>query len=177
MERRFAFTAQFWGNGAVVCRAVEDRPGPVVEQQFGEFRFWTRAQAFATKLNDGLDLTPGEVRQIVTSSLLATARVVQEALHSRSAWERSHVAIAARHAQLRFVLAELALALTFCQCASSLSGLPMLRMFLHADKALHHARQFLTQFDGGDPGELNRIASQTAELAAALRALSPPELI
>lgn len=73
MEPRFAFTAEFWGDGAVVCRATEDRPGPVVEQQFGEFKTWTQAQCFATKLNEGLDLDHLAVRQIVTSSLLATA--------------------------------------------------------------------------------------------------------
>ncbi|HKW33930.1 MAG TPA: hypothetical protein VJN92_13055 [Candidatus Acidoferrum sp.] len=81
MRPRIAFTAQFWGNGAVVCRAVEDRPGPMVEQQFGEFRTWTQAHTFATKLNEGLDLDPLEARQIVTSSLLAAARIVQEALN------------------------------------------------------------------------------------------------
>lgn len=71
MHARFAFTAQFWGNGAVVCRAVEDRPGPIVEQQFGEFPSWTQAHAFASKLNEGLYLDPLDVRHIVTSSLLA----------------------------------------------------------------------------------------------------------
>lgn len=79
MDARFAFTAQFWGDRAVVCRAVEDRPGPVVEQQFGEFKTWTQAHACASKLNEGLNLDPLEARQIVTSSLLATACIVQEA--------------------------------------------------------------------------------------------------
>ena len=51
MDARFAFAARFWGDGAVVCRAVEDRPGPVVEQQFGEYQTWTQAQACATKLD------------------------------------------------------------------------------------------------------------------------------
>lgn len=80
MDERFAFAAQFWGDGAVVCRAVEDRPGPVVEQQFGEFPTWTQAHDCACKLNEGLDLDPLDVRRIVTSSLLATACVIQEAL-------------------------------------------------------------------------------------------------
>ena len=75
MDARFAFTAQFWGDRALVCRAVEDSPGPVVERQFGEFQTWTQAQAFASKLNGGLGLGTLEVRQIVTSSLLATACV------------------------------------------------------------------------------------------------------
>jgi hypothetical protein len=82
MGAKFAFTAQFWGDGAVVCRAVKDRPGPVVEQQFGYFESWTQGKDFASKLNEGLDLDSREVRQIVTNSLLATACVVQEALNS-----------------------------------------------------------------------------------------------
>jgi hypothetical protein len=63
---------------------VEDRPGPVVEQQFGEFKTWTQAHTFAAKLNEGLDLDPMEARQIVTSSLLATACFLEEALNSAS---------------------------------------------------------------------------------------------
>lgn len=86
MDGKFAFTAQFWGDSAVVCRAQKDHPGPVVEQQFGEFKSWTQAQSFAAKLNEGLNLDPFEVRQIVTSSLLASACVVQEALNSRDSW-------------------------------------------------------------------------------------------
>lgn len=82
MDAKFAFTAQFWGDGAVVCRAVEDRPGPIVEPQFGEFQTWTQAHNCARKLNEGLDLDPLEVRRIATSALLATACVVQEALNS-----------------------------------------------------------------------------------------------
>ena len=85
-EARFAFTAQYWGNGAVVCRAVEDRPGPVVEPQFGEFPTWTQAMDFANKLNEGLDLNPHEVRRIVTSSVLATACVIQASLNGRGLW-------------------------------------------------------------------------------------------
>jgi hypothetical protein len=86
MEERFAFTAQVWGDGAVVCRAIEDRPGPIVEQQFGEFNTWTQAHNFAAKLNEGLDLSYHEVRHIVTSSFLATASVIQEALNSKHLW-------------------------------------------------------------------------------------------
>jgi len=65
-EARFAFTAQFWGDAAVVCRATEDQPGPVVEQQFGEFPTSTEALNCTIKLNEGLDLAPPDVRQIVT---------------------------------------------------------------------------------------------------------------
>src|SRR5215469_3729718 len=163
MEPRFAFTAQFWGDGAVVCRAVEDRAGPVVEQQFGEFATWTQANAFAAKLNEGLDLDPLDVRQIVTSSLLSTACVMQEALNSRSQWRGSCIEVEARAAQLRFVLSELALALTFCRCASLYSSGPIPRMLLNARTALNHSRQFLKFFDG-DVQDLEGLASEAATL-------------
>lgn len=171
MERRFAFTAQLWGDGAVVCRAIEDRPGPVVEQQFGEFPTWTQANAFSAKLNQGLDLDPLEVRQIVTSSLLATACVVQEALHSDQSWNRSAVRLAAQQAHLRFVLAELSLALTFCRSASALSDDSPLRILLNARKALHHSRQFITAFDG-DYDDLEPIAVHAEMLDSALEEVS-----
>src|SRR5215471_3000668 len=143
MNGRFAFTAQFWGDGAVVCRAVEDRPGPAVEQQFGEFRTWTQAHNFAAKLNEGLDLDPVDVRQIVTSSLLASACVVQEAFNPSLSWADSSIGHAARAAQLRFMLAELALALTFCRSASLLPDTPVGSVLLNARKALEHSISFL----------------------------------
>src|SRR5215472_1738012 len=118
MEAKFAFTAQYWGEHGVVCRAVENRPGPVVEQQFGEFQTWTQAQNFATKLNEGLDLDPQEVRQIVTGSLLATAGIIQGALNSRLSWTASAVKTEALATQLQFILSELQLALTLCRCVA-----------------------------------------------------------
>ena len=168
MQPRIAFTAQSWGNGAVVCRAVEDRPGPVIEQQFGEFRTWTQAHSFATKLNEGLDLDPLQVRQIVTSSLLASACVVQEAVDSLQAETESSVVAATRAAHLRFILSELALAITFCRSASLLSGAPVLRMLLHAREALDHSAQFLRAFQGDDR-ERKRLAAETQALRAALQ--------
>lgn len=133
-----------------MCRAVEDRPGPVVEQQFGEFATWTQAHAFAANLNAGLELDAIDVRQIVTSSLLATACVVREALNSSGSWADSIVGLEARAAQLRFVLAELALALTLCRSASLLSGAHVQRMLLRARKVLFHSTNFLESFDGDD---------------------------
>ena len=68
MRDRFAFTAKYWGDTAVVCRSTEDRPGPIVEQEFGEFRTWTQANAFATRLNAGLEIDPGQAGKILISS-------------------------------------------------------------------------------------------------------------
>lgn len=72
MQDRFAFTAAYWGEAAVVCRADEDRPGPIVDRKFGQFATWTQAHSFATRLNEGLNIPPVEARQIVTSSILCT---------------------------------------------------------------------------------------------------------
>jgi len=141
VEARFALTAQYWGHGAVVCRAVENSPGPVVEAQFGEFKTWTQANDFTAKLNEGLDLDPVEVRRIATSSLLATACVLQEALKTQCL--RSDVEIASRAAQLRFVLAEISLALNFCRSASLLSSPAVSRALLNAQKALDHAARMV----------------------------------
>jgi len=171
MEAKFAFTAQFWGDGAVVCRAVEDRPGPVVEPQFGEFPSWTQAQTFAGKLNEGLDLDPVAARQIITSSILATACVVQEALNSSDQWEGSSVEIAARAAQLRFILSELALALTLCRTARSVSSDSARRALFYAEKALRQSTYFLQVHDG-DYDQLKKIAAGAAVLESTLQEVS-----
>jgi len=70
IQSRLAFTAEFWGDAAVVCRAIENRAGLVVYPEFGLFDTWTHANAFAAKLNEGLELDPVEARQIITSSML-----------------------------------------------------------------------------------------------------------
>jgi len=170
MELRFAFTAQYWGNGAVVCRAIEDRPGPVVEQQFGEFSTWTQALSCANKLNEGLDLDFLEVRRIVTSSLLATACVLQESLNCRRLWNAAQ--LETRAAQLRFVMSEVSLALTFCRSVPSLSDLPAHRVLLSAKTALQHASLFLGFYDADDR-EMQEFASLTRALDAALQSLAP----
>jgi hypothetical protein len=69
----------------------EDSPGPIVDQQFGLFETWTQANAFAAKLNEGLDVTQIEVIQIVSSSLLATASVLHAVAGSDRSWDRSPV--------------------------------------------------------------------------------------
>jgi len=171
MEHRFAFTAQFWGDGVVVCRAVEGCSGPVVEQQFGEFRSWTQAQNFASKLNEGLDLDSLTARRIVTSSILATACVVQEALNSPSPWASSTTGAAARSAQLQCVLAELALALTMCRSASYLSETSARRVLLHTRRVLNDSTHFLRVHDG-DYDQLKGVAAGTVALNSAVQRLS-----
>jgi hypothetical protein len=75
-QPRLAFTAEFCGDQAVVCRATENCPGPVAEEQSGVFESWTQAMAFARELNQGLDIHPDDVRQILTSAYLARQEVL-----------------------------------------------------------------------------------------------------
>lgn len=172
MEDRFAFTAQCWGDGAVVCRAIEDRPGPVVEQQFGEFRSWTQAHNFASKLNEGLDLDYLQVRQIVTSSFLATACVIQEALNSKQSWVGSRAERQARETQFRFVLSELAFAITLCRTGALLSASASACTFTYAQQALRHTKQFLL-FSHADYGDLQGLVQHAEALQKALQSPRP----
>jgi hypothetical protein len=166
MEPRFAFTAQYWGNSGVVCRAVEDRPGPVVEQQFGPFPTWTQANECACKLNEGLALDPCDVRQIVTSSFLATAYVLEAALASNWFLTNS-LKSATRSAHARFVLAELSLALTFCRSVRQLASNNTGRLLRNIEDAILHARQFMALFNG-DSRELKDISACLTTLGTAL---------
>jgi hypothetical protein len=168
MEPRFAFTAQYWGIGGVVCRAVEDRPGPIVEQQFGQFPTWTQANACAGRLNEGLGLDLCDVRQIVTSSFLATACVLQAALATDRSWINSPVRHATRAAHLGFLLAELSLALTFCRSVRQMASHNTRRLLRNTQNAVVHARQFIALFDG-DARELEDVSASLAALGAALQ--------
>jgi len=150
-----------------VCRAVEDRPGPVVEQQFGKFSTWTQANTCADKLNEGLGLDPFDVRQIVTSSFLATACVLQATITSL---RPSAITTDTQAAQLRFLAGELSLALTFCRSASLVPGPARRRALSNARKALGHSKQFMTFFNG-DLHDLRAIVSRTEALRAALEQL------
>ncbi len=117
---RFAFAADYWGDRAVVCRALENRPGPIVDQQFGIFESWSHANSFATKLNEGLDLTPSNSRQIVTSATLAASSVLRAPVADRI-WRRAPVLVAAEQLQWRSLLAQLDWAATFCKLSEGRS--------------------------------------------------------
>jgi hypothetical protein len=168
---RFVFTAQFWDDYAVVCRAVENQPGTVVAQRFGLFKTWTEANAFARKLNEGLDIDPAEVRQIVSKCLLLRDYVVHSAYESRHPWSYSPVHVHNHVARLNFLRRELALALTFCETARR--GLRLnYRAFRNARATLSHVKLFILCFDG-DPRELEDIATAADDLAALLHRLFP----
>lgn len=167
---RFAFAAQFWGNAAVVVRAIEDQPDPIVEPQFGEFDTWTQASAFAAKLNEGLEIDPRTARQIITSSFLSTARVIQAALASRTSWDFFCLQADCQSTRLRFVLLELALALTYCHSASLVAYKNSRRAISNACAALRHAQNLMVHLDG-DSMDLENLAATASELSAALHQL------
>src|SRR5438046_2658366 len=140
MRDRFAFTAKYWGDTAVVCRSTEDRPGPIVAQEFGEFATWTQANAFATRLNAGLETDPSEAEQIIVNSILRA----NELLHTADCPESVGLQrgpVRGRSLRLQFMLTELDLAMTFCRIVRS-------KPREHADRLLRNARTAL--FDAMD---------------------------
>lgn len=112
------------------------------------------------------------MRQIVTSSLLASACIVQEALNSRDSWRGSKVALEARAARLRCMLAELGLALTLCRTAALVPDGPAPRVLANVQKVLRHSAHFIKTFDDEDCGELKEIASRARALNVALQQAS-----
>ena len=178
MQTRLAFTAELWGDAAVVCRAIENRAGPVVDPEFGLFDSWTHANSFAARLNEGLDLDPVEARQIITSSMLATTSLLRLFLSSATDLASGHapVLIAANTIQVKLVLAELRLALTFCRLAlkenaSHRTG----RMLRNARNALYTAMNSLCRLNFRSC-ELEEISAKVEMLEAALQDFPPGQL-
>jgi hypothetical protein len=168
MPDRLAFTAGFWGRAAVVCRAVENRAGPVVDQQFGPFRSWTQAQVFATRLNEGLELPPCEARQIVIGAMLRTSEVLRarDAAPVRGAELRVPASATSPHVQ--FVLAELGLAITFCRILHSKRSGQKTRLIRNARNALFNAMHYVVNAELA-AGDLLAITAKLHGLQAALR--------
>jgi hypothetical protein len=148
MREKLAFTASFWGNSAVVCHATEDRPGPVVNQEFGRFETWTQASTFAAGLNAGLDLDSAEVAQIVTSAFLRSNALLNS-VSSIACTCAGHAAQAPSISpRTQFVLAELALAKTFCSILRSCPQSTQAdRLQLNARNALFDALHFVLYSD------------------------------
>jgi hypothetical protein len=167
MQERFAFTAKYWGHAAVVCRAAEDRSGPVVEQQFGEFETWTQATMFATRLNEGLGIHPGKVQQIVTSAILHTNDVLRGIDDSKDARDRVSAVEIARSVRVRFLLAELDLAVTFCRIVRTRPGRHTERLLRNARNALFNAMHYVLHSELPER-ELLKISVSLQNLQAAL---------
>jgi len=179
MPDRLAFTAGFWGRAAVVCRAVENRAGPVVDQQFGPFRSSTQAHVFATRLNEGLELAPSEARQIVIGAMLRTSEVLRARESSMPGTSNASDAAPLGGAELRvtasltsphvqFVLAELGLATTFCRILHSKRSHQKTRLIRNARNALFNAMHYVANAELA-AGDLLAITAELHGLQAALR--------
>ena len=153
-ETRIAFAAEYWGEGAVVCRAREDQPGPVVEQQFGVFTTWTHANAFANKLNEGLEISPEEARQIVISAVLARGELLR-AEHDASLWRFRPKLRGLEDLRLRSLLLELEVAVNICRSARLLQRTePRERAMQNAKHMTGHANEVMREL------QIDRIARQ-----------------
>jgi hypothetical protein len=173
---QFAFTASVWGDSAVVCRAYENCPGPIVEQEFGVFETWTEAEAFANALNEGLEIDALTARQIVTSSILGTCEVLGESFVGSTIWSCAPVVVEARELQVRCACAQLDLALTFCRLARDLgSDSRKDRMIRKVRRVMDHAVDIAFRIKMNSP-YLPSICSRLNELDEELKAL-PPEVL
>lgn len=141
-SRKLAFTAKVWGHGAVVCRAEEGRPGPAIDQEFGYFESWTRANAFANKLNEGLDLNPAEVHQIISDSSLRTEDLLNAAVTATELCDKP-AQIAGKPVRIQFLLAELDLATTFCRMLQNKPSPHAERMTRNARNAVFDAMHYV----------------------------------
>lgn len=166
---RFAFAAQYWDDCAVVCRAVADRPGPILEPRFGVFDTWTRANALANRLNQRLQISRMEACEIISHSLMLRDFLIHSACKPRLRSPLPPGLLQGRRVHLNFVRAQLQLALTFCNSAQ-LRPAASLRILRNAQNVLREANLFILRYNG-DPRDLDGIASSGDSLAARLREL------
>ena len=170
-QRKLAFTARMWGDGAVVCRAEEGRPGPVVDQEFGQFETWTHANAFANQLNQGLELDPSEVQQIITDSILRADELVAAA-GSREFVGFRETEIAGKPVRIQFLLAELDLAVTFCYMLRNKPSPHANRMVRNARNAIFDAMHYVFRPECNNQ-DAELIAPRLQRLLSLLQELSP----
>ena len=168
VEERLAFTANYWGSSAVVCRAVEGRAGPIVDQEFGEFETWTQANAFAARLNEGLDLDPVEVHQILTSSILRAIDPLHAAAGRVCTSAPSRSAVSGKTVRVQFILAELNLAVTFCRIVRSRLSPHTPRMIRNARNAFFNAMDYALHSELTS-NDLEEITAGCRRLHAALQ--------
>ena len=175
--KRIAFAAEYWGEQAVICRAREDQPGPVVEQQFGVFETWTHANAFAQKLNEGLDISPEDARQIVTSAMLARGELLR-ASHDPSLWRFRPKLKGVNDLRLASLLLEIDIAANICRSARLLRNVrPTERAIRSAKHITGHANEVMRTLDI-DQDALDEIHRRLDKLQAELEMLPdvPQEL-
>jgi hypothetical protein len=172
MQERLAFTASFWGSAAVVSRAVEGRAGPIVDQEFGQFESWTQANAFAAKLNEGLDLDPLQVHEILTGSILRAIDPLHAATARQCSGDALDGAVAGKSVRVQFILAELNLAVTFCRILRSRQSPHTIRMLRNARNALFNALDYALHSELSST-DLEKITAGCKKLHAALQESLP----
>lgn len=172
MPERFAFTAKYWGERAVICRAEEDRPGPIVVQEFGEFASWTEANMFARRLNEGLDLDPMEASRIIICSELLTNELMQTIGTLEDVSERPRKQGTGKYLRGQFAIAELELALTFCRLLASNPELELSaeRLLRNARKALFNSMYCVVHCELAK-GDAELIRERMERLAESLRGI------
>jgi hypothetical protein len=168
MQDRLAFTAKYWGDAAVVCRAVEGRPGPIVDQEFGEFATWTQANAFATRLNEGLEMNPAEAEQIITSAILRASELLRAADNREFAGGTRRSAPAGRAIRVQFILAELDLGVTFCRIVRCKASENTERLLRNARKAFFSAMHYVQRCELA-PCDVEAITVRLVKLQEALQ--------
>jgi hypothetical protein len=171
MHDRLAFTAKYWGDGAVVCRAKENCTGPVVDQEFGQFQTWTQANAFASRLNEGLEIDTIEAEQIVAGSTLHTSDVLR-AIDSGEGDDRLRRRAGERPLPVQLMLAELDLAVTFCRLIRSKPSEHTRRLLRNARNALFDGMHFVCHSEL-PVRDLDEITKRLRRLHAALGKLAP----
>ena len=167
MLNRFAFAAKYWGDGAVVCRAKEGCAGPCVQQEFGRFDTWTQANAFAARLNEGLEIHPTEAKQIITSAALEASDAMRAVDPTVGACIHRDALAEGKALQVQFTIAELELAMTFCRIARCKTWLQSERMFRNARNALFDGMHFVCESPLAD-ADVEAIKERLATLRAAL---------
>jgi hypothetical protein len=174
MPERFAFTAKYWGRHAVVCRADENRPGPIVVQEFGQFESWTTANTFARRLNEGLDIDPVEAHRIVICSELLTNELMRAVPSMEAVIDQSRGQSSDQFLRAQFQLAELELALTFCRLVASNPNWPSERLLRNARKALFNAMHSVVYSELAD-SHLQLITERMQSLVEALQVILPQQ--
>jgi hypothetical protein len=172
MPERFAFTAKYWGRRAVICRADEDRPGPVVVQEFGQFESWTRAKIFARRLNEGLDIDPVEANRIVIGSELRANELINAVQSTEAVSDERNSQNTEKFLRAQFALAELELGLTFCRLVASNPNRPSDRLLRNARNALFNAMHSVVYSELAD-SHVQLISERMKSLAEALRMVCP----
>jgi hypothetical protein len=144
----------------------------VAEEQFGVFESWTQAMAFARELNQGLDIHPDDVRQILTSAYLARQEVLRAA-EERAPGRTPEAPIAAfpSAVEVAFLFAQIHLAETFCRQAAAGPRSSCTRLLLQALQTREFVLSILSRRQA-DEGAQREVLKCIQLLDASLQSVS-----